>query len=150
MDKATMQALGLIPAKQPAKLDLSACLKDRYHHRMSHQAIADKYGVSRQAVTDRLAAFTEKLGDPDELRSFQDMEAEVQTAIKSRISSQLLAVDLTKSSAKDLAVTYGVMFDKHRLQTGQATSQVSVFFHIVSESDTQDVVDDPIDITPSE
>lgn len=130
------RALGIEEPKKPVnRLDLSACLKDRYHHRMTFQQIADKYGVSAPAVYQRLQAFTEQLGDPDELRSFQDVEADVQAAIKRRISSQLLNVDLSKASARDLAVTYGVIYDKNRLQTGQSTSNQSVFFSVVSESD---------------
>lgn len=147
-------ALGLeVPKRTVNRLDLSACLKDRYHHRMTFQAIADKYGVSKQAVQDRLSSFTAQLGDPEELRGFQDVEADIQAAIKRRISSKLLDVDLDKASPRDLAVSYGVIFDKNRLQTGQSTSNQSVFFHLVSESDDappQDVVSEPIDITPSE
>lgn len=147
-------ALGLsIPDKRSDKLDLSACLKDRYHHRMTFQQIADKYGVAKQSVHEKLRAFTEQLGDPEELRAFQDIEADIQSAVKRRISSKLLTVDLDKASARDLAVTYGVIYDKNRLQTGQSTSNQSVFFHLVSESDDappQDVVSEPLDITPSE
>ena len=130
--------LGLVPVER--KLDLSACLKDRYHHRMTYKQIADKYGVTPQAVHSRLQAFEEKLGDPDELKSFQDIEADIQNAVKRRYSSHLLDADLSKMSPKDAAMVYGIMYDKNRLQTGQSTSNQSVFFHIVSESDTQDVV----------
>jgi predicted DNA-binding protein YlxM (UPF0122 family) len=143
MDQTTLAALGIVE-KTANKLDLSACLKDRYHHRMTFQAIADKYGVSRSAVFQRLEDFTNKLGDPDELRSFQDMEADIQSAIKRRFSSELLNVDLSKTSPRDLAVTYGVIYDKHRLQTGQSTNNQSVFFQIVADSDQSNSEDQAI------
>lgn len=139
-------ALGL-PTPQK-KLDLSQCLKDRYHHKMTLQAIADKHGVSIQAVHDRLKRFTAQLGDPDELASFKDMEADIQSAIKRRFSSKLLEVDLDKTSPKDLAMVYGITYDKNRLQTGQSTSNQSVFFSVVSESDEADSPN-IIDVTPS-
>ena len=151
--KDIARALGLTPATKVApppekKLDLSQCLKDRYHHRLTLQAIADKYGVSKQAVADRLQRFSAQLGDPDELRSFADMEADVQQAIKRRFSSQLLDCDLSKTSPKDLAMVYGITYDKNRLQTGQSTSNQSVFFQVVSESDDANT-SQIIDVTPS-
>ena len=144
-DKSILAALGFSqPVKTPNRLDLSACLKDRYHHRMTYQQIADKYGVNKSAVHERLQRFEAQLGDPEELRGFQDVEADIQAAIKRRISSKLLDVDLSKASARDLAVTYGVIYDKNRLQTGQSTSNQSVFFAVVADSDTQDVVSGPV------
>ncbi len=97
----------------------------------------------------RIKGFEEQLGDPDELRGFQDVEADIQTAIKRRISSQLLTVDLSKTSPKDLAMVYGITYDKNRLQTGQSTSNQSVFFTIVSESDDA-IPAEIIDVTPTE
>lgn len=143
-ERDILAALGMEKLPEPInRLDLSACLKDRYHHRMSYQQIADKYGVTKSAVFQRLQAFTDQLGDPEELRAFQDVEADIQNAIKRRISSQLLNVDLSKTSPKDLAMVYGITYDKNRLQTGQSTSNQSVFFNVVSESD-----DAIIDVTP--
>lgn len=139
-DKSILAALGLEPVtkivtRSDRKLDLSQCLKDRYHHKLTLQAIADKYGVSKQAVADRLQRFSDQLGDPDELASFKDVEADIQAAIKRRFSSALLDVDISKTSPKDLATVYGITYDKNRLQTGQSTSNQSVFFSVVSESD---------------
>lgn len=114
---------------------------------MSFQAIADKYGCSKQAVMERINKFSALLGDPGELRGFQDLEGDIQTAIKQRFSSELLTVDLSKTSPKDLAMVYGITYDKNRLQTGQSTSNQSVFFQVVSESD--DATPQHIDITPS-
>ena len=144
-DKSILAALGVVEIVKPVgKLDLSACLKDRYHHKLSYQAIADKYGVTQQAVHQRLQSFAAQLGDPDELASFRDMEADIQSAIKRRFSSKLLEVDLDKTSPKDLAMVYGITYDKNRLQTGQSTSNQSVFFAVVADSDTQDVVSGPV------
>lgn len=146
--KDIARALGIEVIDKPVvRLDLSAILKDRYHHRLSYRDIATKYGCTFQAVQQRLQGFEAKLGDPEELRAFQDIEADIQSAIKRRISSALLDADLSKSSPKDLAVTYGVMYDKNRLQTGQSTSNQSVFFSIVADSD--DATPQHIDITPS-
>lgn len=147
--KDIARALGLgIPDKRQNKLDLSACLKDRYHHRMTYQQIADKYGVHKSAVHERLQKFEAQLGDPEELRGFQDVEADIQSAIKRRFSSRLLDVDLDKCSPKDLAMVYGITYDKNRLQTGQSTSNQSVFFSVVSESDEANTPQ-IIDVTPS-
>jgi len=150
MPQDIARALGLatIPTRQPAKLDLSQCLKDRYHHRMSYQAIADKYGASKQAVMERINKFEALLGDRNELASFKDLEADIQAAIKKRYSSELLTVDLSKTSPKDLAMVYGITYDKNRLQTGQSTSNQSIFFQVVADSDEANTPD-CIDVTPS-
>jgi predicted DNA-binding protein YlxM (UPF0122 family) len=135
-DKSILAALGLEPVtKIVTRLDLSACLKDRYHHKMTMTQIAVKYGVTKQAVQQKLQTFTDQLGDPEELSGFKDVEAEIQAAIKRRFSSELLSVKLDKCSPKDLAMVYGITYDKNRLQTGQSTSNQSVFFSVVSESD---------------
>jgi len=142
-------ALGLEkPDKVINRLDLSACLKDRYHHRMTYQQIADKYGVHKSAVHQKLTTFEAQLGDPEELRGFQDVEADIQAAIKRRFSSKLLDCDLSKTSPRDLATVYGITYDKNRLQTGQSTSNQSVFFSVVSESDEANSPE-IIDVTPS-
>lgn len=148
-ERDILAALGVVETAKPvARLDLSACLKDRYHHKLSLQQIAEKYGTSHQAVSQRLKGFIEQLGDPDELASFKDMEADIQSAIKRRFSSKLLEVDLDKTSPKDLAMVYGITYDKNRLQTGQSTSNQSVFFSVVSESDEANPPE-IIDVTPT-
>lgn len=138
LPKDIAKQLGIVSVEK--RVDLSAVLKDRYHHRMTYQQIAEKHGVSKQCIHAKLQNFEEKLGDPEELRGFQDIEADIQAAIKRKYSSHLLTVDPAKMSAKDAAMVYGIIYDKNRLQTGQSTSNQSVFFHIVGESDTQDVV----------
>ena len=145
-------ALGLetvtkIVTRTDKKLDLSQCLKGRYHHKLTLQAIADKYGASKQAVMERINKFEALLGDRNELASFKDLEADIQSAIKKRYSSELLTVDLSKTSPKDLAMVYGITYDKNRLQTGQSTSNQSVFFSVVSESDEANTPK-IIDVTP--
>lgn len=143
-ERDILAALGVEPVtKIVTRLDLSACLKDRYHHKLTMTQIAEKYGVTKQAVQQKLQNFTDQLGDPEELASFKDIEADIQAAIKRRFSSRLLSVDLDKTSPKDLAMVYGITYDKNRLQTGQSTSNQSVFFNVVSESD-----DAIIDVTP--
>jgi hypothetical protein len=137
-EREILDSLGLESSKPVNRLDLSACLKDRYHHKLTYQAIGDKYGVSAAAVCQRLSKFQEQLGDPEDLQSFQDLEGNIQAAIKRRFSSELLKVDLSKTSPKDLAMVYGITYDKHRLQTGQSTSNQSVFFSIVADSDQAD------------
>jgi len=142
-------ALGLeTVTKIVTRLDLGACLKDRYHHKMSMTQIAAKYGVTKQAVQQKLQTFTDQLGDPEELSGFKDVEAEIQAAIKRRFSSELLSVKLDKCSPKDLAMVYGITYDKNRLQTGQSTSNQSVFFAVVADSD-EAITPQIIDVTPS-
>lgn len=143
-------ALGLCkPDKVVNRLDLSACLKDRYHHKMTYQQIADKYGVHKSAVYQKLQTFEAQLGDPEELAGFRDIEADIQSAIKRKYSSHLLNCPTDKMSPKDAAMVYGIVYDKNRLQTGQSTSNQSVFFTIVSESDDA-IPAEIIDITPTE
>lgn len=148
MDNSTLKALGIASVegtRQANRLDLSACLKDRYHHRLTYQQIADKYGVSKPAVFERLKGFIEKMGDSEELQGFQDVEDKIQAAIKQRYSSHLLNVDIDKLGAKDAAIVYSCIYDKHRLQTGQSTNNQSVFFTIVAESDHSSPVDNPVE-----
>jgi len=97
---------------------------------------------------ERINKFEALLGDRNELASFKDLEADIQAAIKKRYSSELLTVDLSKTSPKDLAMVYGITYDKNRLQTGQSTSNQSIFFQVVADSDEANTPD-CIDVTPS-
>ena len=46
-----------------------------------------------------------------------------------------------KSSFKDLAVAYGILLDKDRLESGESTSNIASWTHLVSESHKVQVID---------
>lgn len=125
------------PPAKPGKIDLSKALELRFKHHLTHQQIADYFGVAKQSVTERLQRFQAMLGDSEELEAFRNHEAVIQDAVRARFSAHLLSADLEKCSPRDAAIVYGTIYDKNRLQTGQSTANLAQLFARAMETDNE-------------
>lgn len=113
--------------KQGRKLPDSTVLLAKYLAGATYQELADDYGCRKQSVHEQVQQFARLLGtDPETIRMYQTRETEILDATRFRVLSELLGPDrLAAASAKDLAIVYGITFDKARLLRGQSTANLS-------------------------
>lgn len=78
------------------------------------------------------------------LESFKKSRADIFAGIQESVAASLSEEDIKKASVRDRTILLGTLYDKERLERGQSTSNQSVFFRLVEESDQartpQDIV----------
>lgn len=104
-------------------------LKEKYPE-MSERAIALRVGCSPSNVHTVLSAY---LGDTsvEDLRGYQENRADIFDAIGSRALASITPEKLAKASPAELTTVMGILYDKSRLERGQATGiNVSVLMDV--------------------
>jgi predicted DNA-binding protein YlxM (UPF0122 family) len=107
-------------------IDLSHVLKLRLIKKLSFQEIGKMYGVSKQAISNKLKNFFDKLPDGNSLEAYKENRKELLSAIELKILSYIFDDEKLKSARLgELTVAYGVLFDKRRLEEGKSTSNIA-------------------------
>lgn len=86
---------------------------------LSYGQIGKIVGCSMQAAWERLQPFREEL---DQAEVLKDVEGKLQDALKMRLIKSLLSADLEKVPYGTKALAYCQIYDKARLERGQATA----------------------------
>lgn len=122
--------------KPTNRIDLQKALELRLKNKLSYDAIAQYFGVSPQAVHERLQKFKSMLADPEMIEQYDKVEDQILTSVKMRYCERLLDPDaIKKASARDASIIYGTLFDKQRLIRGQGgANHLQIFFNIVSDA----------------
>ena len=87
----------------------------------TYQQIADVFGVTRQAVHDRLRRLVKT--DPDLLHAFKDQRADIFASLQTEI---LQSLDIKKLPEQVKVTQAAILYDKERLERGQSTNNVNV------------------------
>ena len=130
----------------PDKIDLQKAIELRLKG-VTYQDIADLFRCSKAAVIQRLKPYVATTDIDTEL--YIKNRAGILANKQVSVLAELTPEKLEKSSAKDLAVTFGVLYDKERLERGQSTSNQSMFFQIVEEASRADDDDDVVVVNPA-
>jgi len=86
------------------------------------KTIADLQGVSESAVQKRLLAIL----PTEETKVFEKNRAGIFAHLQMQMLQNLRPAKLQKSSARDLVVSAGILYDKERLERGLSTENVSL------------------------
>jgi hypothetical protein len=118
------------------RVNVLEAYKLRTINHLTYRQIADLQGVAEQSVHSALTRFMNSLPSDDQLQSFTDARADLLNATSQRLLASLADPDvLAKANLRDRAVTFGIIYDKHRLETAQSTSNISVLSKIISRAD---------------
>ena len=121
------------------KVHLYEALELRYQHNCTLQEVADKYGVSRQAIDDRIQRFLAKILNPEELRAFRQRRADLWDSLEHRGLTR--ALDMAeKSSGAQATMMAGVAFDKGRLLRGESTANLGLRSTVEHATDMLDAI----------
>ena len=100
--------------------------------------IAETVGVSINTVSDVLA----KYGiNKVELDQWVDSRNAIVKSKQKIVLDALTQEKANKATFKDLAVAYGILLDKDRLESGESTSNIASWTHLVSQSHRVQVID---------
>jgi hypothetical protein len=90
------------------------------------------------SIHSHLQRFSQLTSNADDLPTFQHNRAGLIDAVEFRLLASLADQDaIQKMSYRDRAVSYGIIVDKRRLETGQSTSNISVLGKIVQQADSE-------------
>lgn len=92
----------------------------------------------KQGVQQALQRFHALTSEAEDLPTFQQHRANLMDAVEFKLLASLADQDaIQKMSYRDRAVSYGIIVDKRRLETGQSTSNISVLGKIVQQADSE-------------
>lgn len=124
-DQQIEAAKAIAPALvKPGKIDDLVKFKKYFEVGLTHEEIADIFGVSREAVTVR----AKKLGlerikmDPLEFKG--RMEYEMLSRMQ-KILGAMTSDKVDRASLSQLIMAFGILYDKVRLQRGESTQNIA-------------------------
>lgn len=137
------------------KVNLLEALQLRYINKLTYQQIADKFGVTKQAIEQRLSAFKDKFGDSQEIQLYDTNRNSLLTlAEKDLLTTMLDPSKLEKATINNLAYAFQQVFNARRLEEGKSTANLHGIYGLVLQldrderKDTQSKQDTPaIDVT---
>jgi len=138
IEQQTVKRKGRIPkgSKKSIEKRIIECNKSLQHP--TQQNVADQVGVCRQTVANVLAKY--KINQ-DDLEEYKINQPDILMGLQQRISGSIDDECIQKATMKDRLVALGIVIDKHRLITGQSTSNIASWTHVVSESHKAQVID---------
>ena len=107
------------------KINIGKALKMRMENGNSLSEIARYFGVTKSAVGQALAPFSMVCEKAEAIRAAQDNQATLLDAAKYTALAQYLD-KATDQNAQAAAVSYGIFYDKARLERGQSTQNIAI------------------------
>jgi predicted DNA-binding protein YlxM (UPF0122 family) len=105
--KAELTSANLPATKSAQKIDLSLAIEYRYKNHLTFDEIAAKFGVTRQAVEQRLKSIIKLIGTVEVVTSYDNNRAAFLTGIERQLVKQL--IDKRKIKAATLGnVAYAI------------------------------------------
>lgn len=128
--------LNTIPTKQKhrikslknnAIIDVTKALKLRLEKGLSYDEIGKIFGVTGQAVYQRLNSFKKYIDNPEIIQAFNENKVNILTVVEQELVSNLLAPDkVKKASLNNIAYALQNVSNINRLEQGKSTSNVNI------------------------
>ncbi len=107
--------------KAPKNIPIESML-ELAHKGLTDEQVASIIGCDRSNVSRRLQPYRDKLAVLDKHKQYR---ADILCLKGMSMLENITPAKLKKASARDLTTNYGILFDKERLERGQATSHVA-------------------------
>ena len=109
--------------KRPGdETDTSVALDLRMNHKLTYEEIGKILGKKKQTIHSQIKHLIPTVQTDD----FKNNRADILAHTQLRLLQNLTPTKLNKASAKDTCVSFGILYDKERLERGQATSITDV------------------------
>ena len=102
------------------KVTTSEALDLKVNHGLNYHQIGKLQGTSHVAIMKKI----KHLLPNETTKVYQEKKADILDHAQLRLLSQVTDAKLKKVSVRDAVVSYGILYDKARLERGQATSIV--------------------------
>lgn len=123
-------------AEYKGKLDLERVAELRIKNGLSHREIGKMLGVDSSTVCRALKRLGLESDDIDHTKCFKTYRADILASRQLQILENLTDEKLAKASARDLAIVFGTLYDKERLERGESTQNTSIFQHVIEAACT--------------
>ena len=111
-------------------IDTAKAIQLRVENNLTHQEIANYFGVSKQRVHQVLKA-AGVTGERD-VKTFKDCRADIFAGKQMEVLEHLTDERLKKASISELNMLFGTLYDKERLERGKSTQNHATFSTIVA------------------
>lgn len=103
---------------------------------LSHQEIADRMGCSRPAVTRALQRIPQWQLQERDIEQFKLDRADIFAQAQQMILQYITVDKLKVASLQQLGTLFGIMYDKERLERGQATQHIAEVSQLKLDKET--------------
>jgi predicted DNA-binding protein YlxM (UPF0122 family) len=131
-----------IPETTRGKIDINLAIQLRYKNQLSYQAIADQFGVSRQAIEQRLSRITKMIGEPEDNQAYDNNRSYFLNGIERQLLAQIIDTNkVKKATLGNIAYAVDKINNILRLERGQSTLNQAVQVKILPWAAAPNVVD---------
>jgi predicted DNA-binding protein YlxM (UPF0122 family) len=121
------------------RINLVEALQLRFVNKLTYRQIADKYGVSPQAIEQRISRFKEKFGDSQEMQSYTSNRDGILTVVERELLSRIVDPSkLEKATVNNLAYAFQQIFNARRLEEGKSTANLQGIYDLVLQLDREE------------
>ncbi len=129
MNNAQGQAVEITPIKTipnnkrvDRKIDVARAIQLRLKNNLTFQDIADKFGVSRQAVHKKIKGFIKLIADPTATKAYSNHKIDLLTSMERVMLLKMVDTDkLKEASLNNIAYAFTQIHNANRLEKGEAT-----------------------------
>lgn len=121
--------------KTTGRVDLAIALDKYYNKGWTFEEIGNLFGVSKQAVAQRMRKFISILQSPDSIKAFRDAKPQILDSIELKLLSQLVDDDKLKdASTNNIAYALKQVHEMGRLEKDLSTANIAehMTFNVVS------------------
>jgi hypothetical protein len=104
------------------KVDVKRAVDLKVNHNLSYRQIAQLEGVTAQAVHQQIG----HLLPTEAVQYYQRKKTDILDTAALKVLSQIDDRRLKKLSGRDAAVSFGILYDKSRLEQGQSTGNLAI------------------------
>lgn len=120
------------------KINIAEAITLRYKHNHTFQSIADRFGATKQAVSDKIKRFMANLPDAEEVEAYRQNKSYLLDAVEyTYINASLDPEKVKEASANNIAYSFQQYATQNRLEKGLSTSNISAVELHASISDLQ-------------
>jgi predicted DNA-binding protein YlxM (UPF0122 family) len=117
------------------KFSLQSALKLRYVNGLTLDQIANKFKVSKQAVSEKINKYIGILPNPEEIKAFKSLKGILLTGVEQVLVQQILDPEkLSKASLNNAAYAFSQIDQALRLELGQSTQNIDTHVDITVSS----------------
>ena len=110
------------PQPNRRKVDVERALDLHLNHGLSYAQMAPILGVHPSAIHKRI----KHLLPNNDTQYYQNHRADILSHVQLQLLSQVDTRRLKKVSSRDAVISYGILYDKERLERGQSTANTDM------------------------
>lgn len=121
----------------------SLALWSGYQRGLTLEELAERAGLAKSTVHERIQRFNELVPDAGTIQSFRDRRADVMDGLMIKLLARASDPDaINKMTPYQCVGSFGLLYDKMRLETGKSSANISILSKLVDT--TQDGADQAI------